>query len=308
MFEARLAKKTFSLLFYKHCNIYKLSSMKNTRRNFIQKAALGITGVAGAPVLSNAGSFKNTLFKKESKLPVGIAGYTFVKFYVDKAIEMMKRVNIQNLSLKDMHLPLNSDNEKVKEVLAKFSEANIKIYTVGVIYMKTKEEVDTAFAYAKKVGVNMIVGVPTYELLDYTEQKVKEMDMKIAIHNHGPEDKLYPGPQDVYEHIKNRDNRMGLCLDIGHATRAGASLEKAIKDYKDRLFDLHIKDVTAATKDAKAIEIGRGVIDFNSLINALNKINYKGVCSIEFEKDMTDPLPGIAESIGFFKGVMASVG
>jgi len=101
---------------------------------------------------------------------------------------------------------------------------------------------------------------------------------------------------------------MGLCLDIGHATRAGVNLEKAIQEYKSRLFDLHIKDVTAAARDGKAVEIGRGVIDFKALIKALQKANYKGVCSIEFEKDMTDPLAGLAESIGYFKGVMSAVG
>lgn len=282
--------------------------MENSRRNFIQKTALGIAGSASLPFVSNACSSTTSYFNKETKLPIGVAGYTFAKFDADKSIEMMRRLDLHYLSLKDMHLPLNSNDEKISEVLSKFNDANVKIYTVGVIYMKTKPEVDTAFDYAKKVGVNMIVGVPNYDLLDYTEQKVKAMDIKIAIHNHGPEDKLYPGPKDVYEHIKNRDQRMGLCLDIGHATRAGANPEKAVIDYKDRLFDLHIKDVNGATKDAKAIEIGRGVIDFNALVNALNKVNYKGICSIEFEKDMTDPLPGIAESTGFFRGVLASGG
>jgi sugar phosphate isomerase/epimerase len=173
--------------------------------------------------------------------------------------------------------------------------------------MKTEAEVDAAFDYAKRVGVDMIVGVPTYELLDYTEQKVKSSGIKIAIHNHGPEDKLYPAPQNVYDHIKNRDTRMGLCLDIGHAVRAGANLIQAVKEYKSRLFDMHIKDVTGAYKDAKAIEIGRGVIDFPELVKTLKSIQYNGVCSIEFEKDMTDPLAGIAESIGYFNGVMAAV-
>ena len=279
--------------------------MKNSRRNFIQKTALGLAGSVSIPFLSHAAVSEAGTFKTETRLPVGIAGYTFAKFDVDKSIAMLKRLDLHYLSIKDMHLPLNSNDEKIKEVLTKFTEANVKIYTAGVIYMKTKAEVDQAFDYTKKTGVNMIVGVPTYDLLDYTEQKVKSMDIKIAIHNHGPEDKLYPGPQNVYDHVKNRDPRMGLCLDIGHATRAGANLEKAVTDYKDRLFDLHIKDVTGAFKDAKAIEIGRGVIDFDALVKVLYKINYKGVCSIEFEKDMTDPLPGIAESIGFFRGVLS---
>jgi hypothetical protein len=174
--------------------------------------------------------------------------------------------------------------------------------------MKTKEAVDQAFKYAKMVGVPMIVGAPSYDVLDYAEEKVKEYDIKLAIHNHGPEDALYPGPKDVYDRIKNKDPRMGLCIDIGHATRAGVALDKAVKEYKDRLFDLHIKDINAAAKDGKAIEMGRGVIDFPALVKALKKIGYKGVCSIEFEKDMTDPLAGIAESVGFFKGVVVTEG
>lgn len=241
-------------------------------------------------------------------MPVGIAGYTFAKFDLEKSIAMMKRLDIHYLSVKDFHLPLDSSPEKIADVLAQFAAGGIKVYTVGVIYMKTQEAVDTAFSYAKKVGVDMIVGVPNYELLDYTEQKVKSTNIKIAIHNHGPEDLLYPGPKQVLDRIKGRDARMGLCLDIGHATRAGANLAEAIKEAGNRLFDLHIKDVTGAVKEAKAIETGRGVIDFPLLVKTLRGIGYKGLCSIEYEKDMTDPLPGIAESAGFLKGVITSSG
>lgn len=281
--------------------------MERSRRNFIQKAALGVAGTVSVPFIGKSAVFENYPEKHADLFPVGIAGYTFNKFDLEKSIAMMKRLGVQNLSLKEFHLPLNSDDEKVKSVMAQFTEANIKVYAVGVIYMKTKQAVDEAFAYAKKVGVGLIVGVPNYDLIDYTEQKVKDTNIRIAIHNHGPEDALYPGPQQVYDRIKTRDQRMGLCLDIGHATRAGTNLEKAVEDYKARLFDLHIKDVTAAAKDGKAIEIGRGVIDFKALVKALQKVGYKGVCSIEFEKDMTDPLAGLAESLGYFKGVMAGV-
>ncbi len=274
------------------------------RKKFIRQTALGLAGSLSIPIMTRASSSAFSDVKNTTKLKVGIAGYTFAKFDVEKSIDMMKRLGIHYISLKDFHLPLNSDDAKIKSVIGQFDAANIKVYAVGVIYMKTKESVDEAFGYAKKVGVDMIVGVPTYDLLDYTEEKVKSSNIKIAIHNHGPEDALYPAPQNVYEHIKGRDSRMGLCLDIGHATRAGANLEKVIIAYKDRLFDMHIKDVTGANKDAKAIETGRGAIDFNVLAKALKKINYNGICSIEYEKDMTDPLPGIAESLGFFKGVI----
>lgn len=282
--------------------------MEQSRRSFIQKTVLGVAAGVTIPFMNNAATQSNNLFVKQADLlPVGIAGYTFNKFDLEKSIAMMKRIGVQNLSLKEFHLPINSNDEKVRSVMAQFAAANINVYAVGVIYMKTRQAVDDAFAYAKKVGVKLIVGVPNYELIEYTEQKVKETDIRIAIHNHGPEDTLYPGPQQVYERIKDRDSRMGLCLDIGHAQRAGTDLVKAIKAYRDRLYDLHIKDVSLAERNGKAIEIGRGVIDFHAVVKALKKNNYKGMCSIEFEKDMSDPLPGMAESIGYFRGVMSTL-
>jgi len=280
----------------------------SSRRNFIQQSVLGIGGAAVLPLLTNnaIAASKNSK-DKESNLQLGMAGYTFAKFDIEKSIAMMKRVGIQNLSLKEFHLPLNSPPEKIQSVLAQFKEAGINIYAVGVIYMKTKEAVDEAFEYAKKVGVSLIVGVPNPELLDYTEEKVKSTNIRIAIHNHGPEDKLYPSPKNVHDLIKNRDEKMGLCIDIGHSTRAGQDPAKAVTEYKQRVFDLHIKDVSAAVKDGKAIEVGRGVINFPAFVKALDKIKYQGQCSFEFEKDMTDSLPGIAESVGYFKGVVRTL-
>lgn len=275
-------------------------------KRFMQKLTICLSAFLLFFSLVGFRTANHTEAASNEPLPVGIAGYTFAKFDLDKSIAMMKRLGVHYLSLKEIHVPLNSSQESIDAAIAKFKAADINVYTVGVIYMKTKEAVDQAFAYAKKCGVTMIVGVPGYDLIDYAEQKVKETNIRLAIHNHGPEDALYPGPKDVYDRIKNRDARMGLCIDIGHATRAGAVADKAVKDFKDRLFDLHIKDVSVAAKDGKAIEIGRGVINFPALVKSLRKIGYKGVCSIEYEKDMNDPLPGIAESIGYFKGVMAA--
>jgi inosose dehydratase len=281
----------------------------SSRRSFIQQSVLGIAGTAALPLMGNAVMNDKPNGNKDSAnaLQIGFAGFTFAKFDVEKSIAMMKRVNVMNLSLKDFHLPLNSTPEKIQAVKAQFTDAGITLYAVGVIYMKTKEAVDEAFEYAKKVGVTLIIGVPNPELIDYTEEKVKSTNIRIAIHNHGPDD-LYPGPKDVYDRIKNRDERVGLCIDIGHATRAGQDPAKAVLEYNKRVFDLHIKDVSAAVKEGKAMEIGRGIIDFPAFVKALNKIKYKGYCSLEFEKDMTDPLPGIAESEGYFRGVIKTVG
>ncbi len=275
-----------------------------SRRNFLKTAGLGIIVAGIPPVLDLGGAHRED---KSTLFPVGIAGFTFAKFNIAQSIAMMTRVNVHAISLKDFHLPLNSTPEKIAEVLGQFKSAGITVYGVGVIYMKTKEQVDNAFEYARKVGVDLIIGVPDYDLLDYAEQKTKEYNIRLAIHNHGPEDKLYPGPGEVYDRIRSRDHRMGLCMDIGHAMRAGVKPSEAALKYGDRLLDLHIKDVNGIGKGDHAIETGRGIIDFPEFVKSLQKIKYKGHCSIEYEKDMGDPLPGIAESVGYFRGVMAAI-
>ncbi len=275
----------------------------STRRKFISASALGM---AAAFAIPGSASAANSTIDAGDKpdMPLGFAGFSFVNFDLDKSIAMMKRLNVTNLSVKEFHMPLNSSQEVIDGVKKKLSDAGINLYTVGVIYMRTKEAVDLAFSYAKKAGVNMIVGVPAYDLLPYSEAKVKEYNIKLAIHNHGPEDKLYPSPKDIFDRIKDMDPRMGLCIDIGHTLRAGVLPEKAVVEYKDRLFDLHIKDVTAMAKDAKSIELGRGAINFPAFVKALRKIKYSGICSIEYEKDMKDPLAGMAETVGYFRAIM----
>ena len=278
-----------------------------SRRNFLRNTTLGLTAATLAPLVNKGASFQNNEKKNTADLPVGIADFTFLNFDIPQSIKMMQRLDIHAMTLKNFHLPYDSTKEKIDEVVNKYKNGGITIYGVGVIYMKNKAEVDQAFEYAKNVGVSMIIGVPEHDQIDYVEQKVKTYNIKLAIHNHGPEDKMYPNPQIGYDLIKNKDPRMGLCLDIGHAQRAGVDPAKAVLKYNKRIFDLHIKDVTKAEQDGKAIEAGRGIIDFPALVRALRKIKYPGHCGIEFEKDMKDPFPGIAESVGYFKGVKNGV-
>ena len=240
------------------------------------------------------------------KFKVGMAGYTFVKFDLDKTLETLKRADVHYLCIKDFHLPVNSTDEQIAAFHAKLKEFDVTGYAVGPIYMKSEADIDRAFEYAKKVGVKLIVGVPDYELLPYVDKKVKEYDFHYAIHLHGPDIKVYPDAQDVWDHVKDLDPRIGMCLDVGHDTRNGKDPVADLKKFHTRVFDIHIKDVTGTTKLGYSLEIGRGVIDFPAFVKMLRKVGYTGVCSLEHEKDMTDPFMGIAESIGYFRGVIAS--
>ena len=152
----------------------------------------------------------------------------------------------------------------------------------------------------------VIIGVPNHEYLDLVEQKVAEYDIRLAIHNHGPTDQAYPTPESAYELIRDRDPRMGLCIDVGHTQRAAVDPAESAERFADRLHDVHIKDVTAATAEGSTTEIGRGVVDIPRFLRTLLEIEYGGTVSFEFEKDANDPLPGTAESVGYVRGVLAA--
>lgn len=240
------------------------------------------------------------------KFKVGMAGYTFVKFDLDKTLEIMQKCDVKYLCIKDFHLPLNSTDEQIAAFHAKLAAKGVTGYAVGPIYMRSEQEIDNAFAYAKRVGVKLIVGVPNYELLPYVDKKVKEYDIKYAIHLHGPDMPLYPDADDVWKNVKDLDPRIGMCLDIGHDRRNGKDPVKDLKKYHTRVFDVHIKDVTAPTKQGYSVEVGRGILDIPAFVKMLRKVGYTGKCSLEHERNMDDPFIGIAESIGYFRGVIAT--
>lgn len=277
-----------------------------SRRQFFKLAGTGILAAGVSSIYSTASAAVPGYAEVSADtFTLGMAGYTFMDFTVEQTIEMMNRVGVKNLSLKDFHMPMNSTREQINEVLAKFKAGGINVYTVGVIYMKTQEAVDQAFEYAKMAGVKLIIGAPNYDLLPYVEKKIKAYDFRLAIHNHGPDNPLYPNATDIWDHIKDLDPRIGICIDIGHTTRDGQDPSVDIEKYKTRIYDIHIKDVTKAAKDGTTVEMGRGIINIPKVIATLRKIKYTGSCSLEFEKDMKDSLPGIAESIGYWKGVLA---
>lgn len=276
----------------------------NSRRNFLKLAGAGVIAASTAPVFAVIPE-PSSSGKTNDSFTIGMAGYTFREFSVEQTIEMMKRVGVTNLSVKDFHMPMNSSQDQINTVIGKYKAGGINVYTVGVVYMKTKEDVDQAFNYAKMAGVKMIVGAPDYALLPYVEQKIKTYDFRLAIHNHGPDNPLYPNALDIWNNIKDLDKRIGICIDIGHTTRDGRNPAADIVQFGPRIFDIHMKDVDKASKEGITVEMGRGIINIPEFVDALRKIKYSGSCSLEFEKDMKDSLPGIAESIGYFKGVLA---
>jgi inosose dehydratase len=279
---------------------------KQSRRDFLKLA--GLTTAAGSLPFSDLFAFSSASAGKISApFDLGIASYTFRSFTLDQAIEMTKRLGINKMTLKDMHLPMKSTDEEIKAALGKMKNAGVELSSLGVVYMKTEDEVRDAFAYAKIAGIRMMVGVPDAPLLRLAEKKVRETEIALAIHNHGPTDQRYPSPESAYKLIEKMDKRMGLCIDVGHTQRLGVDPADEVTRFFDRLFDVHIKDVSSADAKGTTVEIGRGVIDTTKLLKTLVKLKYSGTIHFEHEKDQKDPLPGVAESVGYVRGVLATL-
>ncbi len=285
-----------------------MKQTQGTRRRFLKTA--GFAAAASAAGLDSTFARRRTPAKRRPdtiQFHLGLASYTLRKFKLDDVLAMTKRVGLKYIAFKDFHLPMNSTPEQIRRVVEKVKKAGLILYGGGVIYMKTEAEVHRAFDYAKAAGMKTIIGVPQPQLLPLVNEKVRQYDISVAIHNHGPGDKTYPTPASAYEKIKSLDGRIGLCNDVGHTKRAGVDPSESVTKYADRLLDVHMKDVSEAAAKGRGLEVGRGVIDIPRLIRTLIEIGYKGILAFEYEKDADDPLPGLAESVGYVRGVIAAL-
>ena len=246
--------------------------------------------------------------KRDEKLKLGITSYSLRKFSRPDAIAMTGRLGLKYIALKDFHLPLEAAAAEIEASAEKVAQAGIKLMGCGVVYMPADEAyVRQVFEYAKTGGMPVIVASPDLDALDICNRMVGEYDIKIAIHNHGPGDNKYPLPSDAYNLVKDMDRRMGVCPDIGHTVRLGADAVEEIERVSDRMHDLHIKDVDAAVEEGKTCEVGRGVVDIAKILTTLLGLNYDGHVALEYEKDPDDPLAGMAESIGYIRGVLSVI-
>ena len=272
--------------------------MKTGLKKIVAAAALLLAGAGGLQAQLVSGS------RGSDDVKIGIAGYTYRNFDLEQTCRMLQDMGVKYLSVKDWWLPLDATELQMDSVKQMCASYGIDGYTLGPVYMHSKADVDKTFAYAGRYGVPFFIGVPDYELIDYTIEKVKDTGIKVAIHTHGPDGAAFPDIYKIVELVKDPSLGVGACLDLGHCVRMGQNVAEILVDYKDWIYDIHIKDETAPTEAGQTWEMGRGVIDFRPIAKSLREIEYKGVVSMEFEKNGNDPNPGVRESIGYFRGIL----
>jgi sugar phosphate isomerase/epimerase len=226
---------------------------------------------------------------------------------LEDAIKALKRLNLNYISIKDFHLPLTSSTAERQAAMQKLKGAGITALSCGNITMQHDEaNIRQAFQYAMDCNIPTIVCSPDPNSIAILDRMVKEYDIKLAIHNHGPEDKRFPSPYDVMKAVQGFDKRIGLCIDVGHTARAKVDPAEAILKCKERLYDLHFKDINSTAPNGTTIEAGRGVLDLPAVVRSLKRIRFDGLVSIEFEGWEADPLPAVAETAGYARALLTT--
>jgi sugar phosphate isomerase/epimerase len=242
------------------------------------------------------------------RLKLGLASYSMREFPLDQALAWAKLMDVKYMTFKDVHIPRTDPPEATRALRAKIEAAGITIMGGGTITIKNDPaQIKKEFEYAKNAGFPLIYVDPDPAALDTLEQMAKSYDIKVAIHNHGPENKNWPRPQDAYAAVKSRDKRLGLCIDVGHTLRTGTDPVAACRECRDRLYDMHVKDLASKTEKESQVEVGRGVIDFPGLFRTLIEIGYQGQVGLEYEINAKAPLPGMIESMAYMRGVLAAL-
>ncbi len=288
-----------------------------SRREAIKRAAIAGLAAPFLGALEGMGAGEPAAAPAPSgPLTLGLAGYSLRKYSTDDAIRLLQELKITSVAVFKVHVPIQiSTPEVCRDMAKKFRDAGISIAATGVVYLSKNEgDMRRAFDCGKAAGLTTMTASyakpPDHEALALTERFAREYDMRIAFHNHGPEDAIFPSPYDVWNAVAPYDERLGLCIDIGHSYRAGVDPTEAILKCKSRLYDVHVKD-TLADRGAKKdipVDMGFGKLDLPSVVAALLKIGYSHQVGLEYEVEVADALPGIAQSFGYLRGLAAALG
>jgi sugar phosphate isomerase/epimerase len=293
----------------------RLMNMPTTRRSFVRSSVLA-TAVSALPtsalhVMAQPVAEPQGTPTGMPPIKLGLASYTFRNFTRAQMIDFMKQLHLTELNAKDVkdHLPFEATAEAA--AVEDYAANSIHLHAIGALYFPKDEDDDirSKFEYAKRAGVSVIVaGDPTPESLPRIERFVKEYDIRLAIHNHGPEDKIWHSPLDVLKVVKNMDPRLGCCIDIGHCVRAGTDVVEAIHAVGPRLFNMHAKDLTDFTAKESQVAVGDGIMPIRKIFEALIATKYQGFVDLEYEVHADDPMPGVISSFAYMRGVLAGMG
>lgn len=293
-----------------------MSDQTLQRRTFLKLAALGAAG-AGLGELGCANAVPGlaairspSTGAKDAGIRLGVASYSLRNFPRAQAIQMTKALGTRYINLKSMHLPYELSPAEIASARQEIESAGLVIVGGGMITFETDTDagIRKYFDYAKAAGMPVIVCTCKPSTLPRIEKFVKQYDIKIAIHNHGPGDENFPSPYDALNAVKGMDPRMGLCIDMGHTVRTGTDVVRAVADAGPRLLDMHAKDLRDLRVAESQCIVGEGKMPIAEIFRQLRAIGYPGYVNLEYEIDADNPMPGMKQSFAYMRGVLAGLG
>jgi sugar phosphate isomerase/epimerase len=260
---------------------------------------------AGAAALAGWNRLAAAAKDDSGGIRLGVATYSLRKFNRPQAISMIKDMGVTWCNVKEFHLPYKDTPEQLAAGLKEFAAAGLKVYGGGTISLVKDDDDDIRkyFDYAKNCKFGLMVIAPTHQSMPRVEKFVKEYNIKVAIHNHGPEDKHFPTPESALAVVKNMDPRCGLCVDLGHAARTGVDVVEQLRMAGSRLLDIHIKDLRDLKDKDSQCPVGQGKMPIAAIFKQLKKMKYPGVVALEYEIDADNPFAGMKESFDYMRKV-----
>lgn len=281
-----------------------MRDMNSSRRHFFGTAAASTAAASFLPLHAAA-----TGDASSGTVKLGVASYSLREFQRPLAIAMTKKLGVSLINIKEVHLLYRATPEERARGRKQFLDAGLTITGGGTIYMQKEDDADIKFYfdYAKDCGMPLMVIGATHKTLPMIEKFVKQYDIKVAVHNHGPEDKYFPSGTDVLPVIRNMDPRVGVCLDIGHETRIGRNIMESLEACGPRLLDMHIKDLKVLTDGKSQVPVGEGSMPIPQIFKTLMKMNFAGTVNLEYEIEAQAPLEGMMKSFSYMRGVLAGL-
>ncbi|MYK12399.1 MAG: sugar phosphate isomerase/epimerase [Acidobacteriia bacterium] len=275
-----------------------------TRRSFLGTAAVLPAASAAAASTQQASNGAGPHHWDDLKLAV--ATYSLRKFSRSAAIDICRQLGVKYVNVKSFHMPYYLSADDLKAARKEFEKAGLEVVAGGNISLRSDDssELEHYFKYAVAAGMPIMVCAPTHSNLGAIEKLAIKYDRKMAIHNHGPEDKFYPAPSDVIKRVKNMDPRMGLCVDVGHAVRTGADILEEIDGAWDRIYDFHVKDLADFGSKESRVDVGDGKMPIAAIFKMLKERKYPGVVGLEYEVVADHPQLGMAKSFSYMRGVL----
>ena len=282
-----------------------------SRRRFLAlsaAAAAGATWFDAPRILRAAGlADSNDPF---GGFPVGVQSYSLRNFETPEVIRHLQGMGVHYTEFYSKHLDPKANEPKIAETRMMLDAAKIKLAGHGVHgFTKNHEANKALFDFAKKAGVKVITANPEKDSFDSLDKLVAEYDIRIAIHNHGP-NALFDKLSSVTEAIKGHDKRIGACVDCGHYIRSGEDPVKCVLELGDRVYGVHIKDEKESnTPKSDNVVIGKGHLDVVGLFKALKQIKFPadGALSLEYEANPANPIDDMKACLEVAKEAIAKV-